>query len=115
MQNSFVAQATKTSMAMYNLDALADHNVAEDGEEGEDGGERRLAVDDQEWDVVDLEAIRKVSHACSAGIGVGNDNDLVASIDEFLCICQCAEDRQLGTILRWTAGTCDSLPLLYMV
>jgi hypothetical protein len=93
MQNSFVAQATKTSMAMYNLDALADHNVAEYGEEGENGGERRLAVDDQEWDIVDLEAIGKVSHASSTGVGVGDDNDLVASIDEFLCICQYTEDR----------------------
>jgi hypothetical protein len=92
MQNSFVAQATKASMAMYDLDSFADHNVAEDGKEGEDSGERRLAVDDQEGDIVDLEAICKVSHACSASVGVSDDNDLVAPIDEFLYVCQYVQD-----------------------
>jgi hypothetical protein len=84
MQDSLIAQTTETSMAVYNLDALADDNVAEDGEEGEDGGERRLAIDDEERDIVDLEAVGEVSHACSTSVGMSDDNDLVASINEFL-------------------------------
>lgn len=71
-------------MSVYDFDALADYDVAEDGEEGEDGREGRLAIDDEEWDVVDLEAIGQVTDAFSASVGMCNDDDLVSAIDEFL-------------------------------
>ena len=71
-------------MSVYNLYALADDNVAKDREEGEDGREGRLAVDDEEGDVVDFEAVGQISDACSASVGVRNDNDLVSAVDEFL-------------------------------
>lgn len=84
MQDGLMTQATKTGMSVYNLDALADYNVAKDGEEGEDGGEGRLAIDDPEGNVVDLEAIGQVSHAFSACVGMCNDNNFMSPIDEFL-------------------------------
>jgi len=40
-----------------DLDVLAYHNVTEDGEEGEDGRERGLAVDGPEGYVVDFESV----------------------------------------------------------
>ena len=73
-------------MSVYDFDALADYNVAEDGEEGEDGRKGRLAIDDEEWDVVDLEAIGQVTNACSASIGMCDDDDLVSTVDEFLSL-----------------------------
>jgi hypothetical protein len=84
MQDSLVAQTAETSMAVYNLDSFPYDNVAEYREEGEDGGEGSLAVDDEEGYVVDLQTVGEVSHSCPAGICVCNDYDFVASIDEFL-------------------------------
>lgn len=84
MQYSLMAQTTKTGMAMYNLNPLADGDIAKYGEEGEDGWERRLAIDDKEGNVVNLEPVGQVSYACPASVGMCDDNDLVPSIDEFL-------------------------------
>ena len=86
MKNGLVAQVAKTSMAVDNLDLFADDDVAEDGEEGKDGGKRRFAVDDEERDVVDLETIGQVSDACAAGVCVGYDDDFVAAVYEFLAM-----------------------------
>lgn len=44
-------------MPMYNLNALANGYVPKYGKEGEDCGECRLSVDDEEGNVVDFEAI----------------------------------------------------------
>lgn len=71
-------------MAMDNLNLLADDNVTENGKEGEDSREGGLAVDDKEGNVVDLEAIGQVAHTSAAFILMGDDNDLVAAINEFL-------------------------------
>lgn len=86
MQDGLMAQAAKTSMPMDNLDAFADGDVSEDGKEGEDGWEGRLAVDDEEGDIVDLEAVGQVAYARTASIGVCYDNDLVSTVDEFLAL-----------------------------
>lgn len=71
-------------MAMDNLNLFPNDDVPEDRKEGEDGGERCLAIDDKEWYVVNLEAIGKVSNACPSSIGMGYDYDLVAAIYELL-------------------------------
>jgi hypothetical protein len=71
-------------MPVDDLDALTYHDVSEDGKEGENGRKCRLAVDNEEGDVVDLEAVRKISHTGSTGVGMGDNNDLVAAINEFL-------------------------------
>lgn len=74
-----VAQA---GVSMDDLDALPDADVAEDGEEREDGREGRLAVHNQEGDVVDLEAICEVADTLSVIVGMCDYNDLVAAIDK---------------------------------
>jgi hypothetical protein len=71
-------------MAMHNLDSLTNDNVAKDREEGKDCRKRRLAIDDEKGDVVDLEAICEVSHASTTGIGVSDNDHLVAAVNEFL-------------------------------
>jgi hypothetical protein len=111
-----MAQTAQTSMAMNYLNALAYYNVPEDGEEGEDGRERRFAVDNEEGDVVDLEAVCQVADACSTSIGVGDDNDLVAAINEFLEVVRMQRGMSAcRSISRWTAGTCDSLLRLRLI
>lgn len=69
---------------MDYLNLLSNDNVAEDGKEGEHRGKGAGAVHDEEGDMVDLEAIRKVSYACPALICVSDDYDFMAAVDE-LC------------------------------
>lgn len=54
MQDRLVAQTAETGMAVDNLDALPNDNVAEYWEEREDGWERALAIEDEKGDMVDL-------------------------------------------------------------
>jgi hypothetical protein len=114
MQYSFVAQAAETGVAMDNFDTLADHDIAEDGEEGEDSRKRRLPVDDQERYVVDFEAIGQVSYTCSAGICMSDDDHLMAAVDEFLYIVRNVQDNG-RRVLRSRADTCDFPPLLFLI
>jgi hypothetical protein len=79
-----VAKAAETGMSMYYLNLFSNDDIAKYWEEGEHGWERRGAVNDEEWDVVDLEAIREVSYTRSFFfVGVGNDYNLVAAINQF--------------------------------
>lgn len=71
-------------MPVDDLDSLPNHDVPKDGKEGEDGGEGGLAIDDEEGDMVDLQAIGEIAHAGSPFICVGNDDDFVTTIDKFL-------------------------------
>lgn len=112
VQYSLMAQTAKASMAVYDLDSFAYNDVAKHREEGEDGGEGGLAVDDEKRHIVDLQAVGEVSHTCSPGICVGDDYDFVSSIDEFLGIGLAEGARGNCGFLRWTTGTCDSLRLL---
>lgn len=82
MQGCFPAQTAEGSMAMDDVDSFPDENVTENREEGEDGGKGRRAVDDEEWDVVDLEAIGEVAHTLAVIVGVGYNDDLVAPVYE---------------------------------
>lgn len=69
-------------MAMHNLYLLPYDNVPEYWEEGEDGWEGRLSIDDKEGYMVDLEAIREVPHTGSAFVCMGNNDDFMAAINE---------------------------------
>lgn len=82
VQDALVAQTTEAPMAVDNLDALADADVPQHGEEGEDGGEGGVAVDDEEGHVVDLEAVGEVAHALAVAVRVRDDDDLVPAVDE---------------------------------
>lgn len=69
-------------MSMYNLDLLSNDDIPEDGEEREDGGKGGCAVNDEKRDMVDLEAIREISHAGSPIICMRYNYDFVSSVDE---------------------------------
>ena len=81
-----MAQVRETSMTMYNLDLLADEDLAEDRERAEDGGKGGATVHDPVWKVVDFEAVGEIadSSARRVVVGVGYDDYAVATIDEFL-------------------------------
>ena len=80
-------------MSVDDFNLLSQDDVAEDGEEGEDGRERRPAVHHQERDMVHFQAIRQVPYSCAAWIGVGDDDDLVAAVDEFLSLRSATDDE----------------------
>lgn len=82
MQNCFMAETAQAPMAVYDFNLLSKDDVAKDWERGEDGGEGRFAVDDEEWNVVDFEAVCEVSNARSAFVCVRDDDDFVASVYE---------------------------------
>jgi hypothetical protein len=83
VQNSFMAETAQACMAMHNLYLLSYDDIPEYWEEREDCWKGSSSVYDQERYMVDLESIREVSHTGSALVRVGDDNDLVASVDEF--------------------------------
>lgn len=82
MQNRLMTQRAQTRMPMHNLNLLADANIAKDGEEGEHGRKRRVAVDDEEGHVVDLEPVGQIADALAVVVGVGDDDDFVAAVDQ---------------------------------
>jgi hypothetical protein len=70
---------------MHDLNLFSNDDVAEYGEKGKEGRHCGFAVNDEERNMVDLKAICEVSHAGPAFVGMSDDNDLVAAVDEFLC------------------------------
>lgn len=82
VEDALVTQTAEAAMAVDDLDALADEDVAEDGEAGEHRGEGGVAVDDEEGHMVDLEAVGEVADALAVVVGVGDDDDFVATVDE---------------------------------
>ena len=77
-----MAEAAKTGMAMHYFDSFSYYDVAEDREEGEDGRHGRLAVDDQEWDMVHFEAICEIVNPSTALVRMCDYDDLVAPVNE---------------------------------
>ena len=71
-------------MAVYDFYPFAYDDVAEYWKEGEDCGKRSFAVDYEEGHIVDLQPVREVSDACSAGIRVRNNYYFVTAVNEFL-------------------------------
>lgn len=84
VQDRFMAEATQARMTVYDLDLLADYDISKYRKEGEDGWQGRFAVDNEKWDMVDLEAIGEVTDTCASFIGMSNDNNFVSSVDELL-------------------------------
>jgi hypothetical protein len=84
MENGFSTEATKTGMAVDDLNLLANDNVAEYRKERKDGREGGFAVDDEEGDVVDFQAIGEVADSCSTFVRMRNYDDFVSTVDEFL-------------------------------
>lgn len=109
MEDSLETEAAETAMAVYDLNLFPYDDIAEDGEEGEDGWEGGFAVNDKEGHVVDLEPVREVSDTGSACVGMGDDYDFVTAINEFLQQVRCARSvlrgRTKNSHLR--ADRCD--------
>jgi hypothetical protein len=91
VEQAFVAQIAEGCMAVHDLDLFADENLSQMWKRGEDGWEGRGAVHHPMREVIDLESVGQVSDAGSAGVavvrwpvGVGDDYDLVAAVNELL-------------------------------
>ena len=77
-----MTEAAEASMAMYNLDFFSYNDVTENGKEGEDSRHGRFAVDHEEGNVVDLQAVGKIANPCPTLISMGDNDYLVTSVDE---------------------------------
>jgi hypothetical protein len=88
VQDTFMAEAAETGMAMHNLNLFSDHNVPEDGKEGKNRGHGRLSIDDEERNMINLETIGEIMHSSSSLICMRDDDDFVSSVNEFLIASQ---------------------------
>lgn len=79
-----MAETAQAGMPVNDLDLFANDDIAENREEGEDGWHSRLAVYNEERDVVNLEPIGKVPDPSASFVGMGDDNDFVTAINKFL-------------------------------
>lgn len=84
MEDSLLTETAQASMSMDNLNLFADDNVSKYGEERKDGGHRRLAVDDEEGHMVDLESVCEVADPSATLVRMGDDNDFVSAVDQLL-------------------------------
>ena len=71
-------------MSMHNLNLLPDNNIAKHGEEGENGRHGRLSIYHEERNMVHFESIGEIPHSSPSFICMGNNDDFVTAIDEFL-------------------------------
>lgn len=84
VEDRFMTETTQAGVSVDYVDLLADDDVPKNWKEGENRGHSRLAVYNKEGNVVDLESIGKVPDSGAALVGMSNDNDFVAAINEFL-------------------------------
>lgn len=83
VEDGLVAQAAQAGMAVHDVDALAQDDVAENGKEGEDSRKAGRPVENKKGHVVDFKTIGEIAHAGAALVSVGDDDDLVAAVSEF--------------------------------
>jgi len=76
-----MTEIAETPMSMNNFDLLANDNVSKDRKEREDSWKCCLPVYDEERNVVDLQAICKISHSGTTLISMSDDYNFVAAID----------------------------------
>jgi len=84
MKNGLPTETAETRMTVDDLNLFSNDNIAENGEEGKDGREGCLAVDDEEGDVVDLEPVGEVAHSGPAFVRVCDDDHFVSTVNQFL-------------------------------
>ena len=80
MKYGFMTHATQTCVAVHNLNLFSDNDITEDWEEGEHRRHSRLAIDYEERNMVDLQAIRQVSNPSSTFVSMCYDNDLMPTV-----------------------------------
>ena len=77
-----MAQTTQAGVPMDDFNLLSQNDVPEYREEGKDSGESRFSIYDKERHMVDFETICEIPDTRSSLIGMGDDDDFVAAIDE---------------------------------
>ena len=82
MQNSLMTQTAQACVPMHDLNFLSKDDVSEYREEGKDSRESGFSIDDKERYMVDLEAIGKIPNSSPPFIGMGDDDDFMAAVDE---------------------------------
>lgn len=73
-------------MAMDNLDLFPDDDISENWKEREYSWEGCFAVDDKKWYMVYFESVCQITNSFATFISMSNDDDFMASIDEFLAL-----------------------------
>jgi hypothetical protein len=84
MQDSFTTKSAQTGVSMDNLDLFSKDNIPENWEERKDSRHCRFTIDDEKRDMVDLEAVGEIPDSGPAIVRMGDDDDFVAAVDEFL-------------------------------
>lgn len=77
-----MAEATETGVAVNYLDSFAYDDVPKDWKEGEDSGHCRLPVNDQEWHMIDFEAVGEVMYPCTAFVRMSDYDHFMPSVDK---------------------------------
>lgn len=84
MQDGFMTETAQTGMTVDNLNLFANDDIPEYGEEREHRGHSRLAIYDEERDMVNLESVGKISNPSAPFIRVRDDYNFMATVDKFL-------------------------------
>ena len=71
-------------MAVDDMNLLADEDLTQYGKRAEDSWEGRRAIDNPVRQMIHLETVRQVANTGSAGVGVRDDDDVMAAIYELL-------------------------------
>lgn len=69
-------------MAMNDLNLFPENNIAEDWEERKDRWHCRFSIDDEEWNMVDLETVGQITDASTTFVGMCHNDDLVPTINQ---------------------------------
>ena len=70
-------------MSVYNFDLLSDDDISEDRKERKDSRHSRFSIYYKEGHMIHLKAIGQIPDTCPPFIRVSDDNNFVASVDEF--------------------------------
>lgn len=65
VQYAFVAQIAERCMAMHNLCLFPNEDLPQQRERAEHRRESGATIDNPVWKVVDFDAVRQISNACS--------------------------------------------------
>lgn len=83
MQDSFMTEAAQARVPMDDFDLFSDDYIAKDWEEGEHSRKSCLSIDHPKWDMIDFETVCQVMYTSPAFVGMRDNDDLVASVNQF--------------------------------
>ena len=77
-----MAEAAEAGVAMHYLNFLSDYDIPKYWKEGEDRWHCRFPINDEERNMVHFEAVRQIVNSCTTFVGMGDYDDLVATVNE---------------------------------